>query len=94
MISGELSQDFGPNVSHKASDFFQSDQDIAKQEAKETKRNRHATTGQPIHIPSKVLDLQFGSDAHQAGSMNDKFYAYVAVSGHVARRYNLTVGDG
>ncbi|TPX39471.1 hypothetical protein SeLEV6574_g07184 [Synchytrium endobioticum] len=92
MIASEIHEDCGPNVSDDASNFFQSDRDLAKQNAKDSKRIRHALTGSPISLPSKVLDVQFASDPDQTGPSKGHVYAYVAESGHVARKYNLVTG--
>ncbi|TPX30486.1 hypothetical protein SmJEL517_g05948 [Synchytrium microbalum] len=84
--------DLTPHVSTDAGNFFQSDRDIAKQEARDLKKSIHANSGLPISIPSKVLDLQFAGTGSDADLSANKLYAYVAESGHVARKYNLMTG--
>lgn len=63
-----------------ASNLFQTDAALAKSDARRIKAQRASKIGDPISLPSKVLALQVrGQDA------------WVAESGWVARRVNLTV---
>jgi hypothetical protein len=63
-----------------ASNLFQTDAALAKSDARRSKAQRASKIGDPISLPSKILALQVrGQDA------------WVAESGWVARRVDLTV---
>ncbi|KAI9022771.1 WD40-repeat-containing domain protein [Phycomyces nitens] len=67
------------NIGTEAGNFFQTDQDIAKQKLKAEKYNY--IVGDAIKLSSKGLDL----------IVVDDNYAYVAESGFIAKRINLKV---
>ncbi|KAI8807058.1 WD40-repeat-containing domain protein [Cladochytrium replicatum] len=75
-----------PNVSDNAGDFFQSDADIAIVARREQKARESKDAGSPFVLPSKILDMAVVPPR----SPNDDHFAYVAESGHVARKLNLT----
>ena len=98
--------DLTPNYSSEAKDFFQSDKDLAIQAAREEKRRRliqestvHSKSN-PHSIPtitsvsSKVLALILVENTKtnsQAKDDESATFAYVGESGHIARRFNLSV---
>jgi len=73
------------NVSNQASDFFESDAEIAKRLAKDKKSKEVENLGEPIKITSKVLNMTL------VKGENPK-YAYVAESGFLIRKINLESG--
>ncbi|GHJ84326.1 hypothetical protein NliqN6_0728 [Naganishia liquefaciens] len=64
-----------------ASNLFQTDAALAKSDARRVKAERASKIGDPISLPSKVLALQVRAQD-----------AWIAESGWVARRVNLTTG--
>ncbi|KAJ1550936.1 hypothetical protein HK096_004129 [Nowakowskiella sp. JEL0078] len=76
--------------------FFQSDRDLAIQQARQLKKTSTSNAGTPFFLPSKILALEIinksianntDRDDEDSGSA---VYAYTAESGHVARKVNLT----
>ncbi|KAJ3183492.1 hypothetical protein HDU87_006811 [Geranomyces variabilis] len=80
----EAGTGLGPNYSTDPENFFQSDRDIELQRARNAKKAVSESTearGSPVPLPSKVLTFELVPGAEDI--------AYIAESGHVARKLNL-----
>lgn len=86
MLQSAMDADVGPNVSSDAGNFFQSDRDLEIERAREQKKADSLAKnapGNPIITSSKVLALTLTETQPDC--------AYVAESGHVARKIDLKV---
>ncbi|KAJ3129118.1 hypothetical protein HK098_002359 [Nowakowskiella sp. JEL0407] len=70
--------------------FFQSDHDLAIKKARDLKKRLNKNAGDPFVLPSKVLAFEIVAKP-KVPEQPDETFAYVAESGHVARKVNLTV---
>ncbi|KAI9204209.1 WD40-repeat-containing domain protein [Polychytrium aggregatum] len=84
-----LNSEYGPNVSNDAENFFQSDRDIELARQRDEKKSAiGSTAGNPVQLPSKILDFCFSSQSDGVSRIE----AFVAESGHVARKVDLKTG--
>ncbi|KND01745.1 uncharacterized protein SPPG_03538 [Spizellomyces punctatus DAOM BR117] len=87
MLQTPMDPSVGPNISNDSGNFFQSDRDIELERTRQLKKAQSSgknAAGQPIAMPSKVLSF--------ALVKNGTTQAYVAESGHVARKIDLKTG--
>ncbi|KAJ3041499.1 hypothetical protein HDV00_009295 [Rhizophlyctis rosea] len=102
MLSNQFGDLVGPNVSNDADNFFQSDRDLELQQKRAAKQadTKAQQAGEPIQLPSKILSFVLVEPARLIGALEPTVddedgegaqadYAYVAESGHVARKVNL-----